>query len=257
MDKCLFSGSDLKLLQVRQVASTQGFLVEFLLARGLVDRRTLDGQEVYKVAGQGELEVVFEETDVGVLRLQATLAGLQGELEVLEQELGQQEGRVRLAVREGKRVQAKSYLKRQKQVETSIGRKLEQIRSLETILESVVAAESGRSVVEAYRAGVGALHAALGDTSLEDVDCLMGEVEEGLAMGEGLGLMLSGSRGKGDQEQEALEQELEALAKEGEQEEQERDLLAELEQLTVHDSSLEPVIVPKVKKQEGRSPVAL
>ena len=91
----------------------------------------------------------------------------------------------------------------------------------------------------------------------------MDEVSDSLGRGEDLGFLLArvGEEAGGDTEQ--LERELEELqgedrGQQGSGRREEQELLAELAALTVHDSSLEPVIVPgQGRREAGSSAVAL
>ena len=96
----------------------------------------------------------------------------------------------------------------------------------------------------------------------QDVSSLVDEVSDSLGRGEDLGFLLARvGEEAGDTEQ--LERELEELQEEdrgqqGSGRREEQDLLAELAALTVHDSSLEPVIVPgQGRREAGSSAVAL
>jgi chromosome segregation ATPase len=247
--------------ELKAVVSTSGFVLEFLTAKRQIVSQVVDGQTFYKISTADET-VSFDETDEGILRLHLTLGRLHAEIAGIEGEIKELEAKAKESLRNGSRLVAKNHLKKRKTMKSSIEKKFAQLNNIEGILEGVVNAESNRSVVEAYRAGLDALKASLSSHNLEDVDELMDNIGETLNKGEGLSFMLARVPPDHSADLEELEKELEELeevppAPQGELEEP--DLLAELERLAVHDSSLEPVILASgAARGEGRgSPVAL
>lgn len=247
--------------ELKAVVSTGGFVLEFLTAKRQIVSQVVDGQTFYKISTVDET-VSFDETDEGILRLNLTLGRLNGEIAGIEGEIKELEAKAKESLKSGSRLVAKNHLKKRKMMESSIEKKCAQLNNIESIIEGVVSAESNKSVVESYRTGLDALRASLSSHNLDDVDELMGDIGETLSKGEGLSFMLARVPLDHSADLEELEKELEELeevAPTPQGEPEEADLLAELERLAVHDSSLEPVILATgAGRGEGRgSPVAL
>jgi len=179
----------------------------------------------------------------------------------VEKEITDLEEKVKHSLKNGSKMVAKNYLKKQKLQEKSLERKFAQLHNVESILEGIISAETNKKVVESYRSGLEALKVSLSSHNLEDVDELMGDIGETINKGEGLSFMLARTKLDDSEEMEELEKELEGLEEDVVVDKlvapkDDQDLLAELDLLTVHDSSLEPVIAPS-SKTDGKIPVAL
>jgi len=281
--------------QVREVLSPTGFVMDFLVAKKVVSSMLVDGRTVYKVAtsdNNGGEAADFEEADAGIIRLHITIQHLNVEIEALEREVKNLDLKVKEELRGGgSRLVAKNHLRRRKAAEVRLNNKFAQLHNLENVMESVVSAEGSKAVVEAYKGGLEALKAIAGKSpSVEEVEGLVEEVGEAVERGEGLSRALVAG---GDEENlDDLEMELEMLTKdmmlggderraprtacttnESEVVEDQRDggiekrmaeeqaLLAQLESLSVHDSTLSPALVNTGNRTLGRkeagSPVAL
>ena len=280
--------------QVREVLSPTGFVMDFLVAKKVVSSMLVDGRTVYKVAtsdNNGGEAADFEEADAGIIRLHITIQHLNVEIEALEREVKNLDLKVKEELRGGgSRLVAKNHLRRRKAAEVRLNNKFAQLHNLENVMESVVSAEGSKAVVEAYKGGLEALKAIAGKSpSVEEVEGLVEEVGEAVERGEGLRALVAA----GDEENlDDLEMELEMLTKdmmlggderraprtacttnESEVVEDQRDggiekrmaeeqaLLAQLESLSVHDSTLSPALVNTGNRTLGRkeagSPVAL
>ena len=269
--------------------------MDFLVAKKVVSSMLVDGQTIYKVAtsdNNGGEVADFEEADAGIIRLHITIQHLNVEIEALEREVKNLDLKVKEELRGGgSRLVAKNHLRRRKAAEVRLNNKFAQLHNLENVMESVVSAEGSKAVVEAYKGGLEALKAIAGKSpSVEEVEGLVEEVGEAVERGEGLSRALVAA---GDEENlDDLEMELEMLTKdmmlggderrapraasttnESEVVEDQRDggiekrmaeeqaLLAQLESLSVHDSTLSPALVNTGSRTLGRkeagSPVAL
>ena len=264
--------------------SPSGFVMDFLVAKKVVSSLLVDGQKVYKVASSdnGEEAVGFEEEDAGIIRLDITIQHLNGEIEALEREVKELELKAKEELRGGSRLVAKNQLRRRKAAEIRLNKKFAQLHNLENVMESVVSADGSKAVVEAYKGGLEALKAMNNKSpSVEEVEGLVGEVGEAIERGEGVGrALVAGEESSLDD----LEMELEMLTKDMLGDERrcprvgsnssevvdERDgiekrlaeeqaLLAQLESLTVHDSTLSPLVNTgrTLGRKEAGSPVAL
>ena len=265
--------------------SPTGFVMDFLVAKKAVFGMLVDGQTVYKVttSDNGGEAADHEEADAGIIRLHITIQHLNVEIEALEVEVKSLELKVRDELKGGSRLVAKNHLRRRKAAEMRLNKKFAQLHNLENVMESVVSADGSKAVVEAYRGGLEALKAiASKSPSVEEVEGLVGEVGEAMERGEGLSRALVA----GDEENlDDLEMELEMLTKdilgderrgirgsindsEGVEERdggiekrmaEEQALLAQLESLSVHDSTLSPMVNTgrTLGRKEAGSPVAL
>jgi len=271
--------------QVREVLSTTGFVMDFLVAKKVVSSMLVDGQTVYKVttSDNGGEAADFEEADAGIIRLHITIQHLNVEIEALEGEVKSLELKVRDELKGGSRLVAKNHLRRRKAAEMRLNKKFAQLHNLENVMESVVSADGSKAVVEAYRGGLEALKAiASKSPSVEEVEGLVGEVGEAMERGEGLSRALVAGE---EENLDDLEMELEMLTKdilgderrgirasindsEGVEERdggiekrmaEEQALLAQLESLSVHDSTLSPMVNTgrTLGRKEAGSPVAL
>lgn len=246
--------------EVKKVINTQGFVFEFLQAKKQIMSEVIDGEKIYKIS-IGDHLVNFDETDVGIIKMQQTLKQLTVEIDGLEKEINDLEEKVKHSLKNGSKMVAKNYLKKQKLQEKSLERKFTQLHNVESILEGIISAETNKKVVESYRSGLEALKVSLSSHNLEDVDELMGDIGETINKGEGLSFMLARTKLDDSEDMEELEKELEGLQEDVVVDKlvatkDDQDLLAELDLLTVHDSSLEPVIKPS-SKTDGKIPVAL
>jgi len=246
--------------EVKKVINTQGFVFEFLQAKKQIMSEVIDGEKIYKIS-TGDHLVNFDETDVGIIKMQQTLKQLTAEIDGLEKEINDLEEKVKHSLKNGSKMVAKNYLKKQKLQEKSLERKFTQLHNVESILEGIISAETNKKVVESYRSGLEALKVSLSSHNLEDVDELMGDIGETINKGEGLSFMLARTKLDDSEDMEELEKELEGLQEDVVVDKlvatkDDQDLLAELDLLTVHDSSLEPVIKPS-SKTDGKIPVAL
>ena len=271
--------------QVREVLSPTGFVMDFLVAKKVVSSMLVDGQTVYKVttSDNGGEAADFEEADAGIIRLHITIQHLNVEIEALEGEVKSLELKVRDELKGGSRLVAKNHLRRRKAAEMRLNKKFAQLHNLENVMESVVSADGSKAVVEAYRGGLEALKAiASKSPSVEEVEGLVGEVGEAMERGEGLSRALVAGE---EENLDDLEMELEMLTKDilGDERRairaslndseviEERDggiekrmaeeqaLLAQLESLSVHDSTLSPMVNTgrTLGRKEAGSPVAL
>jgi len=248
---------------VKKVINTEGLVIQFLQAKKQIASVVIDGQKFYKISAGDDL-VNFDETDVGIIKMQQTLGHLREEIEGLEKEIGDLEAKVRQSIKNGSRTMAKNHLKKQKMLEANLEKQFTQLHNIESILEGIISAETNKKVVESYRSGLDALKTSMSSHNLDDVDILMDDIGETISKGEGLSFMLARTNLEDSTNMEELERELEDLSEDlvdkpaaivGRKENQ--DLLFELEKLTVHDSTLEPVIKQTGMREGGSSPVAL
>ena len=273
--------------QVREVLSPTGFVMDFLVAKRVVSSMVVDGQKIYKVSSSDNNveEGDFEEADAGIIRLHLTIQHLNVEIEDLETEVKCLEMKVKQELKVGSRLVAKNHLRRRKTAELNLNKKFSQLHNLENVMESVMRAEGSKAVVEAYKGGLEALKAISSKSpSLEEVEGLVGEVGEAIEKEEGLSRALVAGE---EDNLDDLEAELEMLTRDVVGDERkgpraaaneienidERDmsenkrklaeeqaLLAQLENLTVHDSALSPVVCGvgrAINRGETGSPVAL
>ena len=276
--------------KVREVLSPTGFVMDFLVARKVISSMLVDGQTVYKVTTSDNVSgeaADFEEADAGIIRLHITIQHLNVEIEALEKEVKSLEVKVREELKGGSRLVAKNHLRRRKAAEMRLNKKFAQLHNLENVMESVVSAEGSKAVVEAYKGGLEALKAITSKSpSVEEVEDLVGEVGEAMERGEGLSRALVS--GGDDEHLDDLEMELEMLTKDiiGDERRigrsnandsdvvderdgggvglekrmaEEQALLAQLESLSVHDSTLSPMVNTgrTLGRKEAGSPVAL
>ena len=266
--------------------SPTGFVMDFLVAKKVVSSMLVDGHTVYKVAtlDNGGEAADFEEADAGIIRLHVTIQHLNVEIESLEGEVKNLELKVKEELKGGSRLVAKNHLRRRKAAEVRLNKKFAQLHNLENVMESVVSADGSKAVVEAYKSGLEALKAiASKSPSVEEVEGLVGEGGEAMERGEGLSRALVAGE---EENLDDLEMELEMLTKDilGDERRapragtkdnsevvEERDgvlekrmaeeqaLLAQLESLSVHDSTLNPMVNTgrTLGRKEAGSPVAL
>merc|ERR1712013_617072 len=123
--------------------------------------------------------------------------------------------------------------------------------NLENVMESVMRAEGSKAVVEAYKGGLEALKAISSKSpSLEEVEGLVGEVGEAIEKEEGLRAAANEIENIDERDMSENKRKLA----------EEQALLAQLENLTVHDSALSPVVCGvgrAINRGETGSPVAL
>eukprot|EP00092_Neocalanus_flemingeri_P035997 GFUD01039195.1.p1 GENE.GFUD01039195.1~~GFUD01039195.1.p1 ORF type:complete len:423 (+),score=142.15 GFUD01039195.1:44-1312(+) len=193
-------------------SDSQG-LIEFLCAKKLVEIKVVENTKIYKISLDNSI-VAFDETDVGIIKLHQTLGILDTDIESLEDEVKNLGDKVKQLLKSNSRQSAKSFLQRQKIVEKNLEKKLNQKLNTESILDEILGAESNKTVVDSYKAGLEALKATLNDKSFEDVDDVMDEINDTLMKGNDLTTTISKNILDDSVDTIDLEQELNDLSKE-------------------------------------------
>lgn len=235
------------------VSVEERVLLDFLLDRKQMSCRTVGGVVFYKVV-EGEDLVSLDETDCGIIKLDQTLATLEGEIETGEEEIKALQTKAKDLMRTGSRMSAKSILRKKQMVEKNIESKLNQKMNMENILEQIRCAETNKTVVESYKSGLDALKETLADSSLESVDELVDDISDMVGKAGDLTSILSKNRLDDTSDTADLERELEELSDEETpvfKSKEDEELLNELENLAVEDSLL-PEIKGK-RTNEGES----
>ena len=193
----------------------------------------------------------FDETDRCVVKLKRTIETVDRDIKNSEKEIQNLKSKVKQQLLTDSRITAKNTLKRQKMVEASLQKKLDQKFNLESILDEITNAESNKSVVKTYRTGLDELKSKLNDLSAENVDDVLNEITEVLADGDQLSQSISRNIQEDSLDMDELEEELKNLTQEESDldlskelktsmTDEDKELLDALEKLEVHD--LEPKI---------------
>ena len=234
--------------------STEGNrqLLEYLLIQKKVSLHNVDSVQYLKVSSTSKSsKVEFDETDQCVVKLKRTIETVDKDVKKSEKEIQNLKSKVKQQLLTDSRITAKNTLKRQKMVEASLQKKLDQKFNLESILDEITNAESNKTVVKTYRTGLDELKSKLNDLSAENVDEVMNEITEVLAEGDQLSQSISRNIQEDSLDMDELEEELKNLTQEESDldlskelktsmTDEDKELLDALEKLEVHD--LEPKI---------------
>ena len=227
-------------------------LLEYLLIKKKVSLHNVDSVQYLKVSSASKSsKVEFDETDQCVVKLKRTIETVDKDVKNSEKEIQNLKSKVKQQLLTDSRITAKNTLKRQKVVEASLQKKLDQKFNLESILDEITNAESNKTVVKTYRTGLDELKSKLNDLSAENVDEVMNEITEVLADGDQLSQSISRNIQEDSLDMDELEEELKNLTQEESDLDlskelktsmtyEDKELLDALEKLEVHD--LEPKI---------------
>ena len=234
--------------------STEGNrqLLQYLLIKKKVSLNNVDSVQYLKVSSTSKSsKAEFDETDRCVVKLKRTIETVDKDVKNSEKEIQNLKSKVKQQLLTDSRITAKNTLKRQKMVEASLQKKLDQKFNLESILDEITNAESNKSVVKTYRTGLDELKSKLNDLSAENVDDVLNEITEVLADGDQLSQSISRNIQDDSLDMDELEEELKNLTQEESDldlskelktsmTDEDKELLDALEKLEVHD--LEPKI---------------
>ena len=158
--------------------------------------------------------IVFDETDVCLIKINLTIRDLDIDIESKENECKNLRLKVKQLLKSDSRTSAKSTLKRQKMVEDQLQKKTEQKFNLESLLDELLNAESNKTVVQSLKIGSDELKLKLKDLNSENVDEVMDDLQSVLSQGDELSGSISRNIHEDSFDMEDLEKELHDLSKE-------------------------------------------
>ena len=158
--------------------------------------------------------IVFDETDVCLIKINLTIRDLDIDIESKENECKNLRLKVKQLLKSDSRTSAKSTLKRQKMVEDQLQKKTEQKFNLESLLDELLNAESNKTVVQSLKIGSDELKLKLKDLNSENVDEVMDDLQSVLSQGDELSESISRNIHEDSFDMEDLEKELHDLSKE-------------------------------------------
>ena len=158
--------------------------------------------------------IVFDETDVCLIKINLTIRELDIDIESKENECKNLRLKVKQLLKSDSRASAKSTLKRQKLVEDQLQKKTEQKFNLECLLDELLNAESNKTVVQSLKIGSDELKLKLKDLNSENVDEVMDDLQSVLSQGDELSESISRNIHEDSFDMEDLEKELNDLSKE-------------------------------------------
>ena len=158
--------------------------------------------------------IVFDETDVCLIKINLTIRDLDIDIESKENECKNLRLKVKQLLKSDSRTSAKSTLKRQKMVEDQLQKKTEQKFNLESLLDELLNAESNKTVVQSLKIGSDELKLKLKDLNSENVDEVMDDLQSVLSQGDELSESISRNIHEDSFDMEDLEKELNDLSKE-------------------------------------------
>ncbi|PIK56578.1 putative charged multivesicular body protein 7 [Apostichopus japonicus] len=144
-----------------------------------------DGCKVVKYASSKTATVIpLSETEIGIFRLQKTIAALEEQLTKLSTEITDHQQQARLHIRKGLKTSAKNSLRKKKLSEQKLEGTERTLNTLQNLLEKIQAANTDRMIIEAYKAGSSALRGSLKENNLtpETVGDALSEVQEVMEM---------------------------------------------------------------------------
>ncbi|XP_055334678.1 charged multivesicular body protein 7-like [Paramacrobiotus metropolitanus] len=177
----------------------------------------------------------ISEADRGVITLRKSLQKLESRAVTLQNRIHELDAETRSFLRDGQKAAALRVLRRKKNADKVLGQTDFAINNIGTILFRLENSETDEKVVEAYKAGLSALKKTQQDTSLEQIEGIVDEIQEAQEIQEEINQAISSPlRATLDAEDEELEKELNDLLNDGETEK----LIDELEKLKVHGDEL-------------------
>jgi len=218
--------------QVNEIVEGKNDILTLLIDRGSIATKTIEGVKMYKFIDTDEI-VEFNQVDEGIVKLSQNLKTLEDELFEGDEEVKNLEEKIKSLIKSGSRRNAKSVLMKKKLLERNLDGKERQKINMENLLEEIKSAESNKSVVEAFKAGLEALRVSLRETNTDEVGDTMDEVAEVVRQSEELSHTISAGAEDLSADQETLEQELNEILNDSDDE----SLLRALERLETEPNS--------------------
>lgn len=160
-------------------------ILELRRRKKVVVNTLMDGCKVVKFASSKTTAVdPLTETEIGVFRLQKTVASLSQQLERLTREVQNHQQQARLHIQKGLKTSAKNSLRKKKLTEQRLEKREGTLNILQELLEKIQSAKTDKMIIDAYKAGSSALKGTLKENNLtpEAVDDTLSEVQEVMEM---------------------------------------------------------------------------
>jgi len=251
-DHKLFNENEMKAALGEFENDEASYCLDCLIAQ----QRVVKAEGVFKVCLTKDKAAAVDDVDKGVLQISATLEALDKDVAKIEKDIEAARSKAKDYLKKGLRDSAKGHLKRSKRFENSLQTKLNQKNNIESVLEEVLNASSNEDVVLAYRAGLSALRASLGDKDVDEVKELTSDIGQLLERNTQIGEVLSESADLGQSELADLELELDALVRDMDsrtKSDEETELMKQLEKLEVVEDQVESKQKLYDKVEEGKN----
>ncbi|KAM8866228.1 charged multivesicular body protein 7 [Synchiropus picturatus] len=174
-----------------------------------------EGDKVVKFCQPRQQRVSpVNEVDMGIYQLQCSEKLLEQRVDQLSVEAQRCREEARALLREGRKPQALTCLKKKKRVEKRAEGLCTQLESIRSILDRISQSQTDKMVMQAYQAGVAAMKLSLGDGSVERAENLVNQIQELCDTQDELSQTLSQGPAGTDEDLDDLEEELRSLLEE-------------------------------------------
>ncbi|KAM9811026.1 LOW QUALITY PROTEIN: charged multivesicular body protein 7-like [Neosynchiropus ocellatus] len=174
-----------------------------------------DGDKIVKFCQPRQDRVSpVNDVDIGVYQLQCSERLLSERVDQLSAEAERCKEDARGLLREGKKSQALTCLRKKKRVEKRADSLCTQLESIRSILDRIAQSQTDKMVMQAYQAGVAAMRLSLKDGSVERAENLVDQIQELCDAQDELNQTLSRGPAGTDEDLDDLEEELKSLLEE-------------------------------------------